>query len=211
MMSNHVNVMVASNSSWIVPVGNKERRFFILDISNAHTRDYDYFEAIDNQMNKHGGISAMIYDLLSLDISEYNLREAPKTSALTDHLLHGLQPFEQFWCEKLFSYDELGDNDSVIDGFCLIEKSKLYDEYISFCDKMKVHYGRMINSVFGEELKKYTNFENSRPRRDNQSRYTAYKFPTKDECRNIFEEKVGMKIEWNLGIAKRGEDEVDEI
>ncbi len=76
MVSNHVNCIIASNSSWVVPVGNKERRFFVLDVGEDHIQDHDYFEKIDDQMNNEGGIEAMMNDLLEVDITRHNLREA---------------------------------------------------------------------------------------------------------------------------------------
>jgi hypothetical protein len=210
MVSNHVNCIIASNSSWVVPVGNKERRFFMLDVSEAYIQNHAYFEAIDDQMYKHGGISAMLYDLLSHDISKHNLREAPKTIGLFDQLLQNLSSFEQFWFEKLISNTELGDFDSETNSYDIISKAKLHNQYIDYCDKMKINW-RNSQSIFGKNLAKYCEFENIRRTDTDQNRYTCYQFPDKSSCRKQFSKQVGMKIDWDAGIGKKKVDEVDKI
>lgn len=210
MVSNHVSCIIASNSSWVVPVGNKERRFFLLDISNNHIQDHKYFQAIACQMYKQNGISAMLYDLLSVDISKHNLREAPKTRGLFDQLLQNFSSFEQFWFEKLISNSELGDFDSETNEKNVISKSKLHDQYIDYCDKMKINW-RDSRSIFGKNLSKYCEFDSIRRTNIDQNRYTCYQFPDKYYARKQFSKQVGMKIDWNAVIVEKSGNEVDKI
>ena len=210
MVSNHVNCIIASNSSWVVPVGNKERRFFMLDVSNNHIQDHRYFQAISNQMYKQNGISAMLHDLLSIDISKNNLREAPKTIGLFDQLIQNFSSFEQFWFEKLISNSELGVFDSETNEENVISKSKLHDQYLNYCDKMKINW-RDSRSIFGKNLSKYCEFDSIRRTNIDQKRHTCYQFPDKCYARKQFSKQVGMEIDWNAAIGKKRVDEVDKI
>jgi hypothetical protein len=74
---------MSSNSDWVVPAGADARRYFVLDVSSAHMQDHKYFAAIARQMDK-GGRGALLYYLLNLDISRFDLRAVPQTAALAD-------------------------------------------------------------------------------------------------------------------------------
>ena len=54
-VDNHVRLIVASNSRWVIPAGSKERRFLVLDIGENHLQDREYFKAVCEQM-KDGGL-----------------------------------------------------------------------------------------------------------------------------------------------------------
>jgi hypothetical protein len=214
MVSNHVNCIIASNSLWVVPVGNKERRFFLLDVSNNYIQNHKYFKAISNQMYKQNGISAMLYDLLSVDISKHNLREAPKTRGLFDQLLQNFSSFEQFWFEKLISNAELGDFDSETNEENIISKSKLYDQYVDYCKKINVKY-IFTSAVFGKNLSKSCDFESLQKTGLDQNRYRCYVFPDKNTCKKQFSAQIGIKIDWELdwesSQATKIKNEIDQI
>lgn len=210
MVSNHVNCIIASNSDWVVPVGNRERRFFMLDVSDEHIQNHKYFDAISKEMNESGGIEAMLYDLLNLDISAQNLREAPKTTGLFTQLLQNFNSFEQFWFEKLISNDDLGDFDSETSEENVISKSKLYDQYIDFCKKINLKY-IFTPAVFGKNLSKYCEFDVIQRTGMDQKRFRCYVFPEKSTCRKKFSEQAGMEIDWRSSQVKNIKNEIDKI
>ena len=43
---NHIRLMISSNHDWVVPAGLEERRFFVVDVSEARMQDQKYFVAI---------------------------------------------------------------------------------------------------------------------------------------------------------------------
>lgn len=81
--ANMLHIVMASNSDWVVPAALDERRFFVLDVSDEHKQDKPYFAAIKNELD-NGGHAAMLYDLLSYDLSDFNVRDVPETRALQD-------------------------------------------------------------------------------------------------------------------------------
>jgi hypothetical protein len=166
-------------------------------------------------MYKQNGISAMLHDLLSIDISNHNLREAPKTRGLFDQLIQNFSSFEQFWFEKLISNDELGDAfDSETNEENVISKSKLYDQYVDYCKKINIKYILSL-SVFSKNLSKYCEFETIQRAGSNQNRYRCYVFPDKNACKKQFSAQADMEIDWELdweiSQATKIKNEVDQI
>ena len=80
---NRVHLLLASNSTWVVPAHGRERRYFVLDVSDKKIGDREYFSSIAQQM-KSGGTEAMLHDLLNMDLSNFEVRDFPQTAALQE-------------------------------------------------------------------------------------------------------------------------------
>ena len=98
---NVIHLLIASNADWIIPAGHDERRFAVLDVSATHAQDHQYFAALAYEL-EHGGLQAMLYDLLHHQY-DVNLRQPPMTTALFEQKLHSLEPFVRWWYDKLMS------------------------------------------------------------------------------------------------------------
>ncbi len=99
---NLLHVIMASNEDWIVPAGDRERRYCVLDVSDDHIQDHAYFAAIDEQMNA-GGLAAMLFDLLSVPLDGFEVRAIPQTDALNDQQVLSLPAIDKWWVEVLSS------------------------------------------------------------------------------------------------------------
>jgi len=104
-IKNHVSLIMASNENWVVPAGLEARRFAVLDVSETFRKNHLYFKQIFDQMN-NGGREAMLYDLLKLDISDVNLRDAPKTEALFEQKISSMNTVQKFWYSRLYEGKE---------------------------------------------------------------------------------------------------------
>ena len=100
MVRNHIRLIIASNNDWVVPAGIEERRFFAIDVTDNHIQDKEYFGALYRQMDS-GGREAMLYDLLHMDISGFDLRSFPRTQALLDQIVNSMSSFERYWYDQL--------------------------------------------------------------------------------------------------------------
>jgi hypothetical protein len=187
---NHANVMIASNSSWVVPAGEKERRFCVLDVSSDKAGDIQYFKAIMDQMN-NGGREAMLHELLHSDISSIDLRIIPKTTALTDQAIRNLESVPKFWLHCLTNPDCLPEINKG-GRFC-VRKSDLYEIYCDFCKKTNERTVVPDNS-FGKAIRKYCpSIQDGRSSPDEQGKKpTCYILPPLTECRSHFEKVIGM-------------------
>ena len=78
---NCLHCIMAGNDEWIIQADKDDRRYFVLDALGTHANDHAYFAQIKEQMQR-GGYSAMLHDLLTMDLSKFNVRAKPDTSGL---------------------------------------------------------------------------------------------------------------------------------
>lgn len=98
---NLVHLVMASNRDWFIPAGLDARRFAVFDVAETHRGDRAYFGRLLDQLD-HGGLEAMVYDLLHMDLEGWHPAESiPSTPALAEQKLAALPPPEKWWFECL--------------------------------------------------------------------------------------------------------------
>ena len=130
-VTNMIHLFLASNHEWVVPAGLDERRFCVLDVSDAHQEDHPYFEAILQQMDQ-GGLAGLLYDLQRHE-SDVNLRHVPVTTALIEQKRLSMSPHERWWFEKLWSGQLLPDHQGWEPE---VLKAALHDDYTQTLGKI---------------------------------------------------------------------------
>jgi Family of unknown function (DUF5906) len=151
-IDNHVRLLVSGNEDWVVPAGFDERRFATLDVGEEHREDYEYFAAIDKEMNE-GGREALLYHLLyEVDCSQVNLRKIPHTLALVEQKLQAATTEQSWWLDLLRKGMLPGD----WDGDGLAPSELLFDDYIEHAKKkgvsrraIETQLGMFLNRVVG--------------------------------------------------------------
>ncbi len=89
-VENFTRLFIISNEDWVVPVGMDERRFLVLEVRNPHAKKRSYFKPIFDQMDKDGGLAAMLHELLARDITNSDVRNPPETKGLQEQREHSL-------------------------------------------------------------------------------------------------------------------------
>jgi hypothetical protein len=192
VLKNHVNLIISSNNDWVVPAGKLARRFCVLDVSPARIGDNQYFDPVYDQMS-NGGLEAMMYDLLQLDISNVDLRKIPKTGALFEQIVRSFDSVNKFWFETLVR--------GFVDGLGTswkspIKKDDLYEAYRCWCGKRN-RSDIVDDSQFWKEFRGiFPNLKYPRPRKNNPGRKTYVQIPSLKDCKDRFSEVVGMPIPW---------------
>lgn len=97
---NMIHLIMASNDAHVVPAGPMERRYFVLNVSDSHANDRDYFKLIRDQLDE-GGREALLHTLMAYDLSEFNVFDVPRTKELSVQQDLGLPPLESWWLNKL--------------------------------------------------------------------------------------------------------------
>lgn len=105
--ANRIKLGLASNAEWVVPATDDERRYFMLNASSRRIGDRAYFKALSDFMG-NGGRAALLHDLLSLDLSDFDPRDVPKTTALAEQVQHGREP-ELIWLDDILDDGALPD------------------------------------------------------------------------------------------------------
>jgi hypothetical protein len=189
-LKNHLRVVIASNSNWVVPAGPLERRFFVTDVSNAHIQDKAYFKAISDQM-KSGGQSALMYELLNRQI-ESDLRTIPRTQALFDQMVNTMGSFQKWWLACLYQGEVCAGSDWP--ESCPV--SSVYESYKECCkEKGFRHPDHEVS--FGKKMKRFCPGIYKKQEYLTTGRPYFYHFPNLETARNSFEQLIGIEIIWD--------------
>ncbi len=142
MAHNRLHLMVASNEDWVVPAALDARRYCVLDVRDTKAGDYDYFDAIDAQMEA-GGYAAMLHDLRAYDLTDFNVRDFPKTAGLSEQKKLSLGTTDRWWLETLErGFVSITWRSTHDEGFTApwaeeITTARLYDSYRAFASGEK--------------------------------------------------------------------------
>jgi hypothetical protein len=202
---NCLHLIVASNDDWVVPAGTDERRFFVLDVSSARQKDYEYFGSLKKEL-EDGGKTAMLHELLDRDLSGFNVRDVPQTSGLLDQKIRSLRGLVAWWHETLEEGKIAGvvseqSPFSAVEGHWTeavkVNRDTLYRDYVDFSKERK-EYRREEKSQLGKFLRRYVpGLAEERPRQPGTThRDRLYLLPPLSECRAEFEKVIGS-VEWD--------------
>jgi hypothetical protein len=188
---NHIRLIVSSNNDWIVPAGNEERRFFMLDVSEARMQDRAYFGSIIAQMD-NGGREALLQYLLDYDLSVTDVGSPPKTAALMDQKRHSSSPLESWWYERLSEGQITAEKKT---WKIELSTTLLYEDYVVFSQNLGVKR-RLPQSAFGKQLKALVpDLERCRVTRG-KSREWVYRLSTLKDCRRHFDRLTMGGNDW---------------
>lgn len=190
-VNNYVRLLIASNNDWVIPAGMEERRFLMLDVSEAKMQNTAYFAEIIKQMDS-GGREALLHHLMECDLDGVNLRKIPSTDALFEQKVRSMGSIEQWWYEKLVDGAIILDQEHWNDS---INSNAAYEDYIKHAEKIGERR-RASPTEFGITLKKLAPGVNKKLARVRGKRVYHYLLPNLIECRRAFEELMRMPITW---------------
>ena len=122
---NYRRMIFATNEDWAVPVGEGDRRYFVVDVGGKYDKNSQFWEDVYYPWLNNGGASALLAYLQEVDISGFKVRRIPDTTAKTELKLLNLNNL------MAFIYDMLNENLQV-DGNSQIgemPKRKVYQLY----------------------------------------------------------------------------------
>ena len=190
---NFTHLILASNSDFVVPTGASERRFFVLDVADDHRQDSNYFKAVVDEM-RSGGYEALLHYLLSVDLTDFNVRRVPYTMALMEQKMFSMNPFQEWWFVKLSEGSLLAHDEGWKPT---VRCHDLLEDYVAHVAKFNVSHrgsqtrlGRFLLSVcplgYPKRYRGSTSGE----------RAYLYEFPPLAELRSVWESMYGTKMAW---------------
>jgi hypothetical protein len=190
---NYVHVILASNSQWVIPAGANERRFFVLDVSDEHRQDNVYFSETMKQINS-GGREALLHFLMHHDLTGFDVRVMPQTSALKSQKLLSLTPHQSWWYEKLMYGTLIGERAWE----SRVYKIDLQEDYQNCMQRERVLrpmsppvLGHFLNEVCpGIEA-----IQSGKPYRESKRPY-IYIVPDLQTARELWDEAQGAAEDW---------------
>lgn len=205
---NYTRLALISNNDWVVPASLKdERRFFVLRCSDARQGDLEFFGLMREQMDKKGGLQAMLHDLLHwkpVKGTFASLFTPPKTDHLQKQQIETLSGVQKFMLELVksglyetsdenrFPSIELNDDrETMVYAKDLRAAVSDYVRFLFSSDKAKTSFDD-ISTVVGDwfgarEVKMKLDGQT------NQSR--VFIFPPLSQVRANLKESKGLDIE----------------
>ena len=165
-VDNLINVFMASNEQWVIPAGQTEARFLVLDVLP------ELAEMTDKKQKKK-----IIKDIASIDrkllakflytrnLSKFNHRETIITDGLRDQQVESMCKLHKWWLEALTNGSINSDTQTIDLNGSHIEKSHMFQSY-------KTHSGdrHMVNSNFWKNMKGFVGEDYKRMRNEHQKR-----------------------------------------
>ena len=196
--NNYIRLIVATNEEWAVPAMSKERRFCVLDVSDARQQDRAYFAAIENEM-RNGGLEALLHFLMHRSLDGVDVAKFPQTTALEDQKRLSMSHLDQWFMDCL----ERNYIDHRYKWNAPIPTSIAFDSFKSFCNGLG-HKAYMNEASFGKALKalvpaleikklstSYQSFDHHLPL---NGRVNHYALGSLDRCKQHFEKTKGIEL-----------------
>lgn len=101
-VNNLTRLIIATNNRWAVPAELDDRRFLVLEVSDARVGQHDYFEALHHEL-ENGGAAGFLQFLLEYDIGGFSPYVVPKTTALLEAKVYGMDAVGQFIFDMLLA------------------------------------------------------------------------------------------------------------
>lgn len=112
---NFVHLLLASNEEWVVPAGMDDRRFFMLNVSDAQIKNTVYFGQIAHDLD-NGGREALLHYLTTFELGDWKVQVVPQTDELSVQKDASLGIVESWWLDRLICGELIYDAKSTADG-----------------------------------------------------------------------------------------------
>jgi hypothetical protein len=124
----------ASNHDHFAHVEKDDRRFVFLRVSDDAKGNHQFFGQLSKAIEDPEVIDSLVYELMNLDISQFNIRQKPQTNEQVSQKLRSLEGFSRFWFEVLTSGSLTGRAEPLSPwvGTTFISTFTLIDNYRSF-------------------------------------------------------------------------------
>lgn len=143
-VKSYIHMMVASNENWFVPTSFDDRRFAVLTISKKQQNNHTFFAAVHDELFKHGGLAAFLYDMLRHK-SDIVLADIPDTPERRKQKEYSQSPQEAWWREALDDGVFWSSDHEYVPGPRASQGP--YQEYRVASDEVYEHYARTVERM----------------------------------------------------------------
>lgn len=217
-VDSYLRLFISSNEEWVVPATADEGRYFVLDVSAHRKDDHAYFKKLRDEMN-NGGRAALLKYLMSVDLSDFQVRAIPDTAALGQQKVQGLKNVEKFWFDMLDTGEMLVDFTTIdgragswVEKAIRVDRSEFQERYSKWLTHRKFDGAEVAPAIVGKKLNEMLcgRLETVRTK-EGTKRPRQYVFPTLPDCRNLFQSFMGSTMEWDEPIDEQEPDDEVEM
>ncbi len=184
--------IAATNAEHFKHIDPDNRRDFVLRVSDVRKGDKAYWDDLSDAIDG-GEVESMMFDLLAMDLSGFDVRTKPNTKELTLQKLQSLQPYHRWWfdCLSRGSFDEWKpdwpDFVSTVKMTRLLRNAtqgiRTYKQVVD--RDMKAMVRTVCPSVVDDQAM------------EDGDRRRGFKLPTLSVARAEFEKFIGDTVDWS--------------
>ena len=203
----------ASNSKHFAHVDHDNRRMFYLKVSEIYKDNRKYWDDLYTAINGDE-VAAMVDELLSIDLTNFVVRDRPESKELLAQKIESLPPIENFWFEALWKAEKSRVSNSY--GISVNSepwrnstfwKSKDFLESLQFFSKSAQRYKTITSKNLEDNLTKICPSIKKTRKSELSNRAWGYCLPDIETARSEFEQYLGgTKIEWPNLIEENDQD-----
>ena len=191
LMRSALRILMTSNEDYVVPATADERRWFVLDVSDAHRRDAAWFGALRGEMEGDGP-ACLRRVLAEWPLEGFDVRDVPHTEALGQQQEESLSGFDRFWGELL-------EEGTAFEGWAGnpvdVERDLVRSSYEAWERKHRTQERPDTPQAIGRKLVDFTGVPRDklshRPWTKNGTRPRLYALPSLADCREMWLKRFG--------------------
>ena len=196
----------ASNNEQFAHIDKDDRRFVFFKVSDSKKCDTTYFSALERCMNDPKILGGFVQHLLSLDITDFNVRIRPKTEEQLQQKIQSLSGFERYWHEVLQTQNISG-RETYGDIYMwrrdsFVTNRSILDHYEKF-DKTANKFAPLQSNYISTKLKKLCpSVIPTRSKCEWEDKVLrGYRLPSIEVARLEFENAIGHQMDWGDAIS----------
>lgn len=195
-LRNYVRLVMTSNESWVVPAGQDERQFAVLDVDRRCVGNHGYFGEMAAEL-REGGYAALLADLLAFDLECVDLRTIPRTAALLEQKERSLDPIKAWWLDRLESGETRRQRPASKPRWeNAVPCNAVVDDFIAHAERVGSKR-RAEETVLARELRRLVpGLERKRGTDDDGCRIYNWHFPPLTACRSAWDDAMGQRRDW---------------
>lgn len=193
-LESFLRLVVSSNSDWVVPASEDERRWAVFEVSDERRGDASYFAALRAEMGGSGP-AALLHYLKNYNLGDFNVRIPPETEGLRNQKLASLRNIELWWYETLCRGEIVTGDWRESDGWrkeaVTVGRDTLRGYYLEWLKSLPYRENALNEVQFGQRMREMVvGLDTVQPRVAGR-RVRQYVVPTLDECRIKFAARFG--------------------
>jgi hypothetical protein len=189
-VDNFKRFIFTTNEDWPVHMDADDRRFVVYDVAATFKGDQAFFEQLYVQMEE-GGYEALMHDLVSVDLSDFEPRKKPQVVSGLDIKLRSANSVAQWWFDIIENgcwpptYEEKLGPTLLHRWEQQVSKAKVFAHYKDWCQRNHERHAEK-KAQFWTILKRLVTVRETRVSSGTETRQRTAVFPTRDECRDQF-------------------------